>query len=34
MRVDAVAVAHGLLALLLAGVPLAAQRNWTVERTP
>ena len=34
MRVDVVAVAHGLLALLLAGVPLAAQRNWTVERTP
>ena len=34
MRLDAVAVVHGLFALLLAGVPLAAQTNWTVERTP
>ena len=34
MRVDAVAVAHGLFALLLAALPLAAQTNWTVERTP
>jgi len=34
MRVRAVAVAHGLFALLLAGAPLAAQTTWTVGRTP